>query len=264
VRHPDVGSATAAPKDRFDVRASVGDDRRHDHLTDRAGHAMVNGALAPAARRSGQGRPVLGRPGFGPLRPVLVALVAVTSLTVASCSSEPSPTTATTAVRAGDVVPAAEADLVQAVGDRLVLAVAVAESKWSSGAPVEDRDREAQALLAIEAAATTAGVDPAEAVAALAAQIEASKVVQWSLHEQWADEQRPPFTETVDLVADLRPRLDAATQAMLDALAAGGAPLSADGLVEHESQVAARLEGVPAAADAARTALRPFAPAPGR
>jgi chorismate mutase len=185
----------------------------------------------------------------------LVAVVATVVL-AAGCasSSDGGGSTTTSMVEA----PAPGAALVAAVTDRLALAVDVARTKWSSGAPIEDLAREAQAVAAIEAAASDAGVDPVVAAAALRAQIEASKTVQRGLHAAWAAEGRGRSGEVRDL-QDIRGELDEATAALLAALATVELPLPAARVEADAAAMRLRLADVPDPAPAIAQALAPFA-----
>lgn len=106
-------------------------------------------------------------------------------------------------------------NLVVAMSDRLVLAVPVAAAKRVSGAPVDDPAREAQAAEAFLALVTPFGVPEAEAREFIQAQFEASKSVQRALLQQWSA--RPdtiPVGDAPNLVTQVRPALDTATQAL--------------------------------------------------
>ena len=144
-----------------------------------------------------------------------------------------------------------------AVGDRLVLAEDVARTKWNSGAPIEDLEREAQAIAAIEASAPAAGVDPVVAADALRGQIEASKTVQRALHAEWTAEGLPPFPEVREL-ADIRAELDQATASMLTALATVPLPIPPARIETSTAVLVARLSEVPDPSIAVRQALAPF------
>jgi chorismate mutase len=78
--------------------------------------------------------------------------------------------------------------LLSLVVRRLAVAETVAAAKWSSDAPVEDRDREAVVLTAAVARARRAGIDATFVCRFMAAQIEASKIVQRGLLTRWRDE----------------------------------------------------------------------------
>ena len=177
-------------------------------------------------------------------------------------TSAPATTPLTTAAVADDLAvadgaPAAETSLVAAITDRLALAEDVARTKWSSGAPIEDLEREAQAIAAIEAAAPAAGVDPAVAADALRGQIEASKSAQRSLHAEWTAQDLPPFAEVRDL-QDIRVELDQATASMLAALATVPLPIPSARVETSAAAMAIRLADVPDASVAVAQALAPF------
>jgi chorismate mutase len=179
-----------------------------------------------------------------------VALVAGVLAIAAGCGG--------TTTAGDDEAPPDEAALVAAVGDRLALAVDVAETKWNTGAAIEDLAREAEAIAAVEGAAVAAGVDPEVASDTLRAQIEASKAVQRSLHARWEAEDHGPFDGARDLAGEIRPDLDVATAAMLEALATVALPLPADRLDQHAAALRERLADVPDPGPAVQEALSPF------
>lgn len=200
------------------------------------------------------------------------ALLAGLGLLAAACSggSEPgrtgpvSTTVAVTTVPATTTVAAsvspATTALVDVLTRRLALAVDIARTKWNTKAPIEDLAREAQAIDAVGQAATVAGVDAATARRVLQAQIEAGKIVQRSLHEQWTVAGQPPFESVQDLVTGLRPQLDEITVQLVTALRSTGPlpVLSGEAGADAERALTDRLTGVPRAADAARVALAPL------
>jgi len=197
------------------------------------------------------------------------ALLAGVGLVAAACSggSDPggvgqAPTTVavTEAPATTTTVSPAVTALVDVLTRRLALAVDIARTKWNTKAPIEDLAREAQAIDAVGQVATVAGVDPGTARRVLQAQIEAGKIVQRSLHEQWTAEGRPPFESVQDLVTGLRPQLDEITVQLVTALRSTGPlpVLSGQAGPDAERSMADRLTGVPRAADAARTALAPL------
>lgn len=113
--------------------------------------------------------------------------------------------------------------LLQRVIERNALGDEVALSKWDSGRPVLDAEREAAVLRAVGAAASVQGLDPALAARFFAAQIEANKLVQYQLLQLWQALGRAPARARPDLAA-LRLRLDRLQGELLTALAAS-APL---------------------------------------
>ncbi|WP_274919364.1 chorismate mutase [Streptomyces sp. WZ-12] len=75
--------------------------------------------------------------------------------------------------------------LVRIAAQRLLTADQVAASKWLSGAPIEDPDREQQVLEAMDAEAVRLGIDRATVQRVFRDQIEANKYVQHALHDRW-------------------------------------------------------------------------------
>jgi chorismate mutase len=104
------------------------------------------------------------------------------------------------------------AALVDAVNERLALAVPVAASKRASGSPVDDPVREAQAAEAFLALVEPQGIPEREAREFIQAQFEGSKFIQRILLQQW--ESRPATTPVGDppnLATQVRPAIDSAT-----------------------------------------------------
>lgn len=149
------------------------------------------------------------------MRPTTVALfVALPLLLLAVCTA-PAPI-------APKAQPGPFDALVTVAYERLATADTVAASKWSSRGAVEDPAREQVVLDAASAGATQRGLDPALVTAVFRDQIQASKVVQYGLLEDWtADPAHAPATAP-DL-ATIRPVLDGVTPQLLDALAATAA-----------------------------------------
>lgn len=102
---------------------------------------------------------------------------------------------------------------------RLTIATEVALAKHATGAPVHDPAREAALLTAIIEQGLQRGLPAAEVETFFSAQIAASRQVQVELLAAWADGTPLPDHAPLDLRADIRPRLDALTPRMLDALA---------------------------------------------
>ena len=102
------------------------------------------------------------------------------------------------------------------VAERLALMPEVAKVKWNAQRPVEDLERE-QALVE----ATLANVDPVlrpRAERAIRAQIDASKMVQTTLFEQWRAHGQGPFARVRDLDTALRPAIGRLTVELIDKL----------------------------------------------
>jgi chorismate mutase len=161
--------------------------------------------------------------------------------------------------------------LIGLVGERLALMRAVAESKWNSGASVEDQAREDGLVAGVVALAPTYGLDPGQAAAFFRAQIEAAKCVESALIARWAAARAGPFGAAADLQATIRPRLDRLTPALLAALAEAVPAVKRDGA--DRIAAASRLDD-PVMAVAMARALQPllelagaragaFRPAPG-
>jgi chorismate mutase len=145
--------------------------------------------------------------------------------------------------------------LIGLVGERLRLMQAVSESKWNSGAPVEDEAREERLIAGVVTLAPSYGLDPRQAAAFFRAQIEAAKCVESALIARWAAEKAAPFAAPADLQAEIRPRLDRLTPALLEALAAAVPQLPHGGVVQVAA--ASRLDD-PIMAVAMARALQPL------
>jgi chorismate mutase len=98
--------------------------------------------------------------------------------------------------------------LVETSARRLELATQVALAKWDSGAPVEDATREAQVIEAAVSEGEAKGLDRPFVSKFLTAQIEANKLVQYSLLADWHRTGAAPAHKPVDLAATIRPELD--------------------------------------------------------
>lgn len=177
-------------------------------------------------------------------------LAALVALAVAGCAT-------TTAHRPASA-PAIER-LLRLVQARLDVAPAVARNKWNSRAPIEDVAREAQVITAVVAQAAGFGVAEPLAASFFRAQIEASKVVQRSLHAEWAARRQGRFSTVADLERDIRPVLDRLTPELLGALAAAVPalrdPHGRAWLDRHSSSLATSMPG---GREAVRTALAPL------
>ncbi|TAN69777.1 MAG: gamma subclass chorismate mutase AroQ [Methylobacter sp.] len=92
--------------------------------------------------------------------------------------------------------------------ERLALAPKVAMAKWNSGAPIDDKVREAQILASVQQHSILLGIAPNVAVDFFQGQMNANKLYQRRLHEQWRGEALPPFAKAPDLAHDVRPVLD--------------------------------------------------------
>jgi chorismate mutase len=98
--------------------------------------------------------------------------------------------------------------LVKTSARRLAIAEQVALSKWDSGAAVEDATREAQVIQGAVNAGEARGVDAATVTKFFKAQIEANKVVQYSLLAEWRRDGGAPTHPSINLAGVIRPELD--------------------------------------------------------
>jgi chorismate mutase len=98
--------------------------------------------------------------------------------------------------------------LIETSARRLAIGQQVALSKWASGAAVEDQPREGEVIRGAATAAEAAGLDPVWASAFFRSQIEANKLVQYSLLADWRRSGHAPHHPLVDLKEVIRPRLD--------------------------------------------------------
>ncbi len=102
--------------------------------------------------------------------------------------------------------------------ERLALAPKVAMAKWNSGAPIDDKAREAKILASVRQSSIVLAIDPDAAVDFFQGQMNANKLYQRRLHEQWRRETLPPFAEAPNLAGDVRPVLDGLQTRILLAL----------------------------------------------
>ena len=109
--------------------------------------------------------------------------------------------------------------LVETSGRRLLIAQQVALAKWDSGAAVEDPPREAQVITGAVRDGVSRGLDPTSVSNFFKAQIEANKVIQYSLLADWRRAGRAPPQAPIDLVATIRPELDQVQAALIAELA---------------------------------------------
>ena len=91
---------------------------------------------------------------------------------------------------------------------RLILAQQVALAKWDSKAPVEDVAREAKVIAAAVKDGEARGLDPTFVSHFFTAQIEANKLVQYSLLAKWRRRGRAPAHTPINLATTIRPELD--------------------------------------------------------
>jgi chorismate mutase len=109
-------------------------------------------------------------------------------------------------------------ELVQISADRLQLARKVALAKWDSGAAVEDPAREQKVIDAAVKQGQEKGLDGAQVASFFQAQIEANKVIQYSLLSTWRGLGQAPAHGPVDLTKEIRPQLDRIQVQIIEAL----------------------------------------------
>ena len=113
--------------------------------------------------------------------------------------------------------------------ERLELAPQVAWTKYSQNLPVYDPARETAALRSTMAQGEARGVPQETTRRFFAAQMEASRRIQWQWIEGWRKNLVPrPDGAARSLNGDLRPRIDAIGAQQVEALARGARPLTLD------------------------------------
>jgi chorismate mutase len=108
--------------------------------------------------------------------------------------------------------------LVQTSAQRLQIAHRVALNKWYSGAGVEDPSRETEVIQNAVTDGKSMGLESAQVEAFFKAQIEANKLIQYSLLANWRREGRAPGHAAADLVKEIRPQLDEIEKQLLQEL----------------------------------------------
>jgi len=119
--------------------------------------------------------------------------------------------------------PQTTADRLQALiassAQRLSIGKQVALSKWDSKIPVEDAPREAHVIAAAIQAGELRGLDQSFVATFFKAQIEANKLVQYSLLAEWYRLGNAPAHSSIDLSNAIRPELDQIQTALIAELA---------------------------------------------
>jgi chorismate mutase len=106
------------------------------------------------------------------------------------------------------------------VGEQIAhLAEQVALAKCDKGAAVEDLPREAQVIIGAVRDGDSRGLDPTLVSNFFKAQIEANKVIQYSLLADWRRSGRAPAHAPINLSATIRPELDQVQMALIAELA---------------------------------------------
>jgi len=113
--------------------------------------------------------------------------------------------------------------LVETSAHRIALAKQVALSKWDSGTAVEDAPREAQVIQGAINGGEAKGLDQVSVSNFFKAQIEANKLMQYSLLAEWHRLGKAPDHARVNLASTIRPELDQIQTALITELAATAA-----------------------------------------
>ena len=113
--------------------------------------------------------------------------------------------------------------LVETSARRLELAKQVALAKWDSQLPVEDAARDEQVLTEAVKDGKSKGLDQTFVSHFFAAQIEANKLVQYSLLANWRRVGLAPAHQPVNLTTMIRPQLDQLQRDLVQELAATAA-----------------------------------------
>jgi chorismate mutase len=98
--------------------------------------------------------------------------------------------------------------LVRTSAQRLAIGRLVAFAKWDNGSRVTDAAREGQVILSAIKESEPYHLDRAFVTDFFRAQIEANKLVQYSLLADWHRAGRAPAHESIDLSRVIRPQLD--------------------------------------------------------
>lgn len=105
--------------------------------------------------------------------------------------------------------------LLSTIVARLELMPDVAKAKWNAGKPIEDPEREKALLDGMESLAAANHLDEKLVRSLFEDQIEAAKLVQQSLFDEWKENEPPRFEAIPDLLTEQRPKIDRATQELL-------------------------------------------------
>lgn len=126
-----------------------------------------------------------------------------------------------------------EGRLLSLARERLALAPEVAWYKHSRNLPVYDAQRETAQLQAMIAEGAAAGVPPETTRRFFAAEMEASRRVQWEWIHAWRKNLAPlPDGPPPDLASHLRPQIDEINSRQIEALASGARPTTINQLSE--------------------------------
>lgn len=120
-----------------------------------------------------------------------LSLLCAVIVSISACANTPTPSQP----------PDSLAPLIQTVSERLSIADQVALTKWDSGKPIQDSLREQQVIANAAKLAPAYKLNAEEVSQFLAAQIEANKLVQYTLLANWRAAGKAPNTARPDLAA---------------------------------------------------------------
>lgn len=130
-----------------------------------------------------------------------------------------------------------QGELANLAEQRLAMSRDIAWAKHSADLPVYDPQRETAILQTMMAAGQQQGLAPDTVRRFFAAEMEASRRVQWAWIEAWRKNREPAPTGVArDLGAYLRPQIDDINRRQIQAMARGAQPLN----VAQLSEIGAR------------------------
>ena len=126
-----------------------------------------------------------------------------------------------------------QGELVSLAEKRLALSPDIAWYKHSKDLPVYDPERETAVLQTVMAAGQQQGLNPDTVRRFFAAEMEASRRIQWEWIEGWRKNRiAAPERPALDLGSYVRPQIDEINARQIRALARGAQPLSITQLSE--------------------------------
>lgn len=140
----------------------------------------------------------------------LLGLIALTVPLMSGCAHAAAPSPAPPALR----------PLIEAMSERLDIANDVAQSKFYSGKPVQDTERERQVIANAESQAAAYKLDKDDVRPFMTAQIEANKMVQYARIAHWHATNQAPEQPTASLTTGIRTRLDTLQPVLMERYAA--------------------------------------------
>jgi chorismate mutase len=130
-----------------------------------------------------------------------------------------------------------QGELISLAEKRLALSPDIAWYKHSNDVPVYDPARETSVLQTVMAAGQQQGLNPDTVRRFFAAEMEASRRIQWEWIEGWRKNRIAPLDRPAqDLGAYVRPQIDEINARQIRAMARGAQPLS----VAQLSEIGAR------------------------